>query len=66
MEDSAFETVRLMRRDELEEFAVRAALQLRRHRREIEAGRDFAAVLVGFLLGAAVSASGLILGLGLA
>lgn len=66
MEESAYESVRLMRREDLEEFAVRAALELRRHRREIEAGPDFVTVLAGFLLGAAVSASGLILGLGLA
>lgn len=66
MEERAFETLKLMRRDELEEFAVRAALQVRSHRREIEAGNDFIAVLVGFLMGAVVSASGLILGLGLA
>jgi len=65
MEERAFETVRLMRREELEEFAVRAALQMRNYRREVEAGDDFIAVLVGFLLGAVVAASGLLFGLGL-
>jgi hypothetical protein len=65
MEERAFETVRLMRREELEEFAVRAALQMRNYRREVEAGDDFIAVLLGFLLGAVVAASGLLFGLGL-
>jgi hypothetical protein len=66
MTESALEAVRLMPRDELENFAVRAALQLRRNRGEIEAGNLFLAVLIGFLLGAVVAASGLLLGLGLA
>ena len=63
MEERAFETVRLMRREELEEFAVRAALQIRNYRREVQAGDDFVAVLLGFLLGAMVAASGLLFGL---
>lgn len=66
MEETAYQSVRLMRREDLEEFAVRAALELRRRRQENEAGPDFFTVLAGFLLGAVVSASGLILGLGLA
>jgi hypothetical protein len=66
MTESAFETVRHMSRDELESFAIRAALQLRRHRGEAEAGNLFLAVLMGFLLGAIVAASGFLLGLGLA
>lgn len=66
MKESAFEAVKLMPRDELEDFAVRAALQLRGYRGEIEAGNDFLAILIGFLLGAIVAASGLFLGLGLA
>ena len=63
MEERTFETVRLMRREELEEFAVRAALQIRNYRREVQAGDDFVAVLLGFLLGAMVAASGLLFGL---
>ncbi len=66
MTESALEAVRLMPRDELENFAVRAALQLRRNRGEIEAGNLFLAVLIGFLLGAVVAASGFLVGLGLA
>ena len=48
MKDSALEAVRLMPRDELESFAVRAALQLRSDRGEIEAANVFLAVLIGF------------------
>lgn len=66
MKEKAFEAVRLMPRDELEDFAVRAALQLRSHREEIAAGNVFLAIMIGFLLGAIVAASGFLLGLGLA
>jgi hypothetical protein len=66
MTESALEAVRLMPRDELEHFALRAAQQLRRNRGEIEAGNIFLAVLMGFLMGAIVAASGFLLGLGLA
>jgi hypothetical protein len=66
MTDSTLEALRLMARDELESFAVRAALQLRRNRGEIEASNLFLAVLIGFLLGAIVAGSGFLLGLGLA
>jgi hypothetical protein len=66
MRESPFEAVRLMPRDELERFALRAAVQLRSHRDEIEAGNVFLAILTGFLLGAIVAAAGFLLGLGLA
>jgi hypothetical protein len=66
MKQNPLETVRLMPRDELETFAIRVALQLRSHRGEIESGNVFLAVLIGFLLGAIVAASGFLLGLGLA
>jgi hypothetical protein len=65
MEDSTFATVRLLPRDQLETFAVRAALQLRSDREEIQAGNAFLSVLFGFLLGAIVASSGFLLGLGL-
>lgn len=54
-----------MPREDLETFAVRALLQLRQNRGEIEAGNMFLAMLMGFLLGAMVAASGFLLGLGL-
>jgi hypothetical protein len=65
MEQSAFEAIRMMPRDELESFAVRAAVQLRSDRGEIETANAFVAVLTGFLLGAIVAASGFLLGIGL-
>ena len=65
MKESAFEAIRLMPRDELETFAVRAALQLRSDRGAIESENAFLTVLIGFLLGAIVAASGFLLGVGL-
>jgi hypothetical protein len=65
MKQNAFDAVRLMPREDLERFAVRAAVELRSHRSEIEAGNVFLAILVGFLLGASVAAAGFLLGLGL-
>ena len=66
MKETAINILRLMPREELESFAIRAATQVRSDRNEIEAGNVFIAVLIGFLLGAIVAASGFILGLGLA
>ncbi|MCA3575471.1 MAG: hypothetical protein IOC86_16250 [Aestuariivirga sp.] len=65
MRENTFEAVRLLPREDLERFAIRAAMELRSHRSEIEAGNVFLAILVGFLLGATVAAAGFILGLGL-
>ena len=65
MEKSALEAIRMMPREELESFAVRAAVQLRNNRGEIESANAFLAVLTGFLLGAIVAAAGFLLGLGL-
>jgi hypothetical protein len=66
MKESVFQAVRHMPRDELEKFAIRALLQLRSNRGEIESGNLFLAILMGFLLGTIVAASGFLLGLGLA
>jgi hypothetical protein len=65
MTEKVLEGIRLMPRHELEWFALRAALQLRRDRSEIEAGNAFLSGLIGFLLGAIVAVSGFFLGLGL-
>jgi hypothetical protein len=65
MKESALETIRIMPREELETFAIRAALQLRSDRGVIQAENAFLTVLIGFLLGAIVAASGFLLGLGL-
>ena len=66
MKETAINILRLMPREELERFAIRAATQVHSDRNEIEAGNVFIAILIGFLLGAIVAASGFILGLGLA
>jgi len=65
MRENVLDAVRIMTRDQLEALAVYAALQLRGNRKEIESGNVFLAVLIGFLLGAIVAASGFLLGLGL-
>ena len=65
MKENVLDAVRIMTRDQLEALAVHAALQLRGNRKEIESGNVFLAVLIGFLLGAIVAASGFLLGLGL-
>jgi hypothetical protein len=65
MEQNALDAIRVMPREELESFAVRAAVQLRNHRGEIESANAFLGVLTGFLLGAIVAAAGFLLGLGL-
>jgi hypothetical protein len=66
MNESTLEAIRNMPREELETFALRAAVKIRSDRQEIEAGNLFLSLLTGFLLGAIVAASGLLLGLGLA
>lgn len=65
MRDTSFFTLRRMSRDQLEEFAIRALLRLRSERQEVLTGNLFVAVLIGFLLGTIVAASGFFLGLGL-
>lgn len=65
MKESGFDAIRLMPREELETLAVRAALQLRSDRGVIQAENAFLTVLISFLLGAIVAASGFLLGLGL-
>lgn len=62
MEERAYETVRLLPRGDLEAFAVRAALSLRDHRKELDSSRLFLAALTGFLLGALVASAGFFFG----
>lgn len=62
MEEQAFETIRLLPRRDLEAFALRAAIYMREARREMESGRFFSAMLMGFLLGALVASSAFLLG----
>lgn len=62
MEQQAFESVRLLPRGDLEAFAVRAALCLRDHRKELDSSRLFLVALTGFLLGALVASAGFLFG----
>lgn len=65
MEERTFETIRHLSREDLEAFAFRATLQMRRTRIEVESGRLFVAVLTAFLVGALMSASAFLVGAGL-
>jgi hypothetical protein len=62
MEERAVNSIRLLARDDLEAFAIRAASHVRDNRMELEASRDFLAVLLGFLLGVLVATAGFLLG----
>ena len=65
MIERAFETIRRLPREELEEFAVRTALQVRMERRESSAADYFVAVIIGFMLGTLVAVSGFLVGAGI-
>ncbi|MEI7601450.1 MAG: hypothetical protein WCJ41_19305 [Aestuariivirga sp.] len=62
MEEKAFMAIKLLPREELESFAVHAALHMRENHRELESGRCFSVLLVGFALGALVAAAGFLIG----
>ena len=64
MEERAVNSIRLLPRDDLETFAIRAATHMRDSRMELEASRHFLSVLTGFLLGVLVAAAGFLLGAG--
>ena len=65
MDETVFERIRQLPRQDLESFAVRAALHIRRSREEADPGHFFTATLFGFLLGAIVAFSGFLFGVGL-
>jgi hypothetical protein len=62
MEERAVNSIRLLPRDDLEAFALRAASHMRDNRMELEASRHFLATLTGFLLGVLVATAGFLLG----
>lgn len=62
MEERALDDIRLLPRGDLEALAIRAALQVRQTRNELESGRLFLVALTGFLLGALVATAGFLLG----
>jgi pilus assembly protein TadC len=62
MEERAFTAIRLLSREELESFALRAAFHVGESRKELESRHFFFALLVGFVLGASVAAAGFLMG----
>lgn len=58
MSEQVFERIRDLPRQHLEEFAIRAAMQMKLNRSEAGRGHYFAAIVTGFLLGALVAATG--------
>lgn len=62
MEQRTFEAIQRLPREQLEVFALRAAVHVRDSRREAELSRYLVAVLTAFLLGVLVACSGFLLG----
>jgi hypothetical protein len=62
MEERAVNSIRLLPRDDLETFAIRAATHMRHSRMELEASHRILSVLTGFLLGVLVATAGFLLG----
>lgn len=62
MEERTYDVIRRLPREDLEAFAVRAAVYVRESKSEADAGGYFVAILTGFLLGALVASSGFLLG----
>lgn len=65
MTERTCDDIRLLPRGDLEAFAIRAALQIRQTRNELESSRLFLSALSGFLLGAFVASAGFLLGVSL-
>ena len=65
MRDQAFANVRELSRENLEDLAIRAVLQLQADRREASPNSYFMAVLSGFMIGTLVAATGFLIGAGL-
>lgn len=65
MHEQGFSNVRELSRENLEDLAVRAVLQLQADRRDAAPNSYFMAVLSGFMIGALVAAAGFLLGSGL-
>jgi hypothetical protein len=65
MHEQGFSNVRELSRENLEDLAVRAVLQLQADRRDVAPNSYFMAVLSGFMIGTLVAAAGFLLGAGL-
>ena len=62
MTTNAYQSLQSLPREQLEDYAMRAALRIRMDRRDMSAGDYFVAVITGFMLGALVAASGFLAG----
>jgi hypothetical protein len=62
MEEMEFGAIRHLSRRELESFALCAAMHVHEGRKELASGNFFAALLVGFVLGAVVASVGFLVG----
>jgi hypothetical protein len=65
MRDQGFANVRELSRENLEDLAIRAVLQLQAERRETAPNSYFMAVLSGFMIGTLVAGAGFLIGAGL-
>lgn len=65
MDESAISTIRNLPREQLESFAIRAAVYIKNSRNELKSLEFFLAMLTGFLLGSVVAALGFLVGTGL-
>ena len=63
MSNHTFEKVRDLSRENLEDLAIRAIIQIRQDKQDRAGHATFVAVLSGFMLGALVAASGFLTGL---
>ncbi len=62
MNEKAFDQVSRLSRDDLEDFAVRAAIEIKRARDDARAADRFSQIVTGFVLGAIVAASAVLFG----
>lgn len=62
MTTNAYQSLQSLPREQLEDYAIRAALRIRMDRQDMSAGDYFVAVITGFMLGALVAASGFLAG----
>ena len=63
MSNHTFEKVRDLSRENLEDLAMRAIIQIRQDKQDRAGHASFVAVLSGFMLGALVAVSGFLTGL---
>jgi hypothetical protein len=65
MYEQGFSKVRELSRENLEDLAVRAVLQLQADRRDAAPNSYFTALLSGFMIGTLVAAAGFLIGAGI-